>query len=89
MKVIVRTFKFTCLFGRQVGSIPGFCLISLIRLYQKIFFFLPRRCRFYPSCSEYMIEAVQKKGVIKGFLLGCWRILRCNPFCSGGYDPVK
>lgn len=82
MKVIVRTFKF-------IGLIPKFCLIGLIRFYQKIFFFLPRRCRFYPSCSEYMIEAVQKKGVIKGFLLGCWRILRCNPFCSGGYDPVK
>ena len=82
MKVIVGTFKF-------IGSISGFCLISLIRLYQKIFFFLPKRCRFYPSCSEYMIEAVRKKGVIKGCFLGCWRILRCNPFCPGGYDPVK
>ena len=44
-------------------------------------------CRFQPTCSQYFIEAVQKYGVIRGSLKGIWRILRCNPFCKGGYDP--
>jgi len=64
-------------------------VISLVRLYQRLLSpWLPRTCRFMPSCSEYFIEAVQKRGAIVGTLKGCWRILRCNPFCPGGYDPV-
>ncbi|MBU4304740.1 MAG: membrane protein insertion efficiency factor YidD [Candidatus Omnitrophica bacterium] len=47
-----------------------------------------KSCRFYPSCSVYAKEAVKKKGVLKGILLGSWRILRCNPLSRGGYDPV-
>lgn len=46
-------------------------------------------CRFEPSCSRYTFDAVQKYGVVKGLLLGSWRVLRCNPFNKGGYDPVK
>ena len=46
------------------------------------------RCRFYPSCSEYMYEAIAKYGVIKGLVMGLYRLLRCNPFCKGGFDPV-
>ena len=49
---------------------------------------LPRACRFEPTCSVYMYEAIQKKGVLKGLLLGIKRLLRCHPFCSGGFDPV-
>jgi uncharacterized protein len=49
---------------------------------------LPPACRFYPTCSEYAIQAFEKYGFIKGLLLSCWRILRCNPFCKGGYDPL-
>ncbi|HAK94723.1 MAG TPA: membrane protein insertion efficiency factor YidD, partial [Planctomycetes bacterium] len=45
-------------------------------------------CRFYPSCSEYCIEALRRKGVVRGCLLTAWRILRCNPFGKGGFDPV-
>ena len=45
-------------------------------------------CRFYPSCSEYMYTAVLRYGVLKGIWLGLKRLLRCQPFCSGGYDPV-
>lgn len=46
-------------------------------------------CRFEPYCSEYTYQAIDKYGLIKGSILGCWRILRCNPFSKGGYDPVK
>ena len=64
-------------------------LLLLIRLYQKhISPGLPRRCRFSPTCSQYAIEAIEKYGVLKGGLLAAWRILRCNPFSKGGYDPV-
>ena len=45
-------------------------------------------CRFHPSCSNYMIEALTVHGAFKGFLLGAWRILRCHPFGMHGYDPV-
>jgi putative membrane protein insertion efficiency factor len=50
---------------------------------------LPNSCRFYPSCSEYALEAIEKHGALKGMFLSIMRILRCNPFHSGGYDPLK
>ena len=46
------------------------------------------KCPYYPSCSAYGLEAIEKYGAIKGTALGFWRILRCNPFSKGGYDPV-
>ena len=46
------------------------------------------RCRFYPTCSEYMYTAVVRFGVLRGVFMGLRRIVRCNPFCKGGYDPV-
>lgn len=49
---------------------------------------LPVACRFVPSCSEYAAEAVAKHGLLYGSMLGLWRLLRCNPFARGGYDPV-
>ena len=64
-------------------------LISLIKGYHKyISPALPGACRFYPTCSMYAVEAIEKFGVVRGSLLSMWRILRCNPFCRGGYDPV-
>lgn len=50
---------------------------------------LPRSCRFEPTCSEYAREALRKYGLWKGLLLSLWRVLRCNPYSRGGYDPVK
>ncbi len=65
-------------------------LIFLIRTYQVTISprFSRGSCRFYPTCSQYAIEAIELHGVFKGVLLAAWRILRCNPFSKGGYDPV-
>ncbi len=64
--------------------------LALIRLYQMtISRGLPEgTCRFYPSCSHYSYQAIYKHGAIKGSLLAIWRVLRCNPFHPGGFDPV-
>jgi putative membrane protein insertion efficiency factor len=73
-------------------------LILLIKIYQKTLsldhgplnYLHPHGfCRFYPTCSEYGIQVIKKYGPIKGGLKTIWRVLRCNPFNKGGYDPVK
>jgi len=64
-------------------------LIFLVKGYQKLISpFLPNCCRYKPSCSEYMVEALKKHGAVKGLFLGIKRILRCHPFGGSGYDPV-
>ncbi|MBO8159693.1 membrane protein insertion efficiency factor YidD [Thermosyntropha sp.] len=63
-------------------------IVFLIKIYQKATLFKKPSCRFYPSCSNYAIEAVEKYGAIKGGWLAFRRILRCHPFNPGGYDPV-
>jgi uncharacterized protein len=50
---------------------------------------LPRRCRYEPTCSAYAVDAVREFGVLRGVILAAWRLLRCNPFSRGGYDPVE
>ena len=60
-----------------------------LRVYKKFISpLLPPACRFTPTCSEYAIEAIEKFGVIRGGVLASWRLLRCNPWSKGGYDPV-
>jgi len=67
----------------------GKFLIGAIRFYQRaISPGLPPRCRFVPTCSQYALEALEKYGAVKGSWLAFKRILRCNPFHKGGYDPV-
>ena len=65
-------------------------LIAPIRFYQKYLSGLKKysHCKYYPTCSQYAIEAIEKYGPLKGLGLAIWRILRCNPFSKGGYDPV-
>ena len=64
-------------------------LTRLVLFYRKnISPLRPPCCRFIPTCSEYAMEAIQKHGVLKGTGLAIWRLLRCNPFMKGGYDPV-
>ena len=73
----------------KILSFPKKCILLMIRFYKReISPMLPPSCRFTPTCSEYAMEAIQKHGVIKGTGLAIWRILRCNPFMKGGYDPV-
>jgi putative membrane protein insertion efficiency factor len=65
-------------------------LIGAIRGYQLVISpGLPGRCKFYPSCSHYALDAVKEYGAARGFILAAWRVLRCNPLSHGGYDPVS
>jgi len=62
---------------------------SAIKFYRKyISPYLPPSCRFYPTCSQYALEAIERFGTFRGSLLAIWRILRCNPYCKGGFDYV-
>lgn len=64
--------------------------IATIRLYQRwLSPLLLRRCKYEPTCSSYSVEAIERFGAIRGTVLACWRILRCNPFSHGGFDPVR
>ena len=73
---------------RWLVRVPGLVLIGLVRIYQwTISPMLGRHCRFEPTCSAYFIESVRKHGAIRGAIRGIWRILRCNPWNPGGYDP--
>ena len=80
----LRDLRFT------LWNFPRIALLSLIRLYQWLISptLPPNTCRFYPSCSHYGYQAIYKYGAIKGSAMTIWRVLRCNPFNSGGFDPV-
>jgi len=70
--------------------LPRAIAIGLIRIYKLIVSpLLPSACRFYPTCSDYMKEAIEKHGVVKGVGLGLRRLSRCHPFHEGGIDPVR
>ncbi len=67
---------------RSVGVVP-------IRAYQRLVApALGQRCKYYPSCSEYAAQAIGRFGILKGLALAAWRLLRCNPWSHGGFDPV-
>jgi putative membrane protein insertion efficiency factor len=71
----------------KFARLPSYCVIALVRLYQ--FALSPifgRQCRFHPTCSQYMILAVEKYGTLRGILRGIWRICRCHPWGRGGED---
>ena len=75
---------------RSIHNLPRLFILALIRLYQATFSrALPGdTCRFYPTCSHYGYQAIYKYGALKGALMATWRVLRCNPFNRGGFDPV-
>lgn len=83
---------------KNITKIPSEVSIKLIEIYQ--LYFSPDHspywskikkpaCRYYPTCSEYTKQAIEKYGLIKGIIIGSWRILRCNPFSKGGIDLVE
>ena len=64
--------------------------VAPVRVYQRVISPLfPRRCKYEPTCSRYAVEAIREVGVVRGVILAAWRLLRCNPFSHGGYDPVS
>lgn len=75
---------------RSLSNLPRLAVLAVIRAYQKtISRTLPSdTCRFYPTCSHYGYQAIFKYGVLKGGWMATYRVLRCNPFNKGGYDPV-
>jgi putative membrane protein insertion efficiency factor len=63
--------------------------VAPIRVYQRLISpVFGERCRYYPSCSEYAVQAIQSYGILRGLVLAGWRIIRCNPWSHGGVDPV-
>ena len=67
-----------------------YLIVKFIQVYQIILSPISRpSCRFYPTCSQYAVEAIEKRGIVVGLLKGSWRVIRCNPFGGSGYDPVK
>jgi putative membrane protein insertion efficiency factor len=65
-------------------------VIATLRFYKRFLSpYLPSACRYHPTCSEYMLEAVSKYGVARGVSMGTRRLLRCHPFREGGFDPVR
>jgi putative membrane protein insertion efficiency factor len=70
-------------------SLVSKIVLAPVRFYQRLISPLfPRRCRYEPTCSAYAVEAVKTYGPARGVVLAAWRLLRCNPFSSGGLDPV-
>ena len=73
----------------QLEKLVAFVLLSLVRSYQLLISpLLVPACRFHPSCSQYMLEAVDLHGPLRGGVMGLRRVFRCHPFRKGGYDPV-
>ena len=65
-------------------------LVAPIRLYQRVISpAIPQRCRYYPSCSDYAVQAIRRFGILRGTVLAAWRLLRCNPWSHGGVDLVE
>jgi putative membrane protein insertion efficiency factor len=65
-------------------------VLAPIRLYSRFISpALPPRCKYHPSCSAYAVQAVERYGILRGLVLAVWRVLRCNPFSHGGYDPPE
>jgi uncharacterized protein len=74
----------------QLARVVRAIAVAPIVVYQRVISpALPRRCKYEPTCSRYAVEAVRRYGILRGLVLAGWRVLRCNPWSYGGYDPVS
>ncbi len=74
----------------RTASLARTAAVTPIFLYQRLVSpAIPRRCKYEPTCSRYAAEAIRRHGVLRGLVLATWRLLRCNPWSHGGYDPVE
>ena len=74
----------------RVARVARAIAVAPIVLYQRVVSpALPRRCKYEPTCSRYAVDALREYGILRGLVLAAWRLLRCNPFSYGGYDPVS
>lgn len=72
------------------STVPRTIFVLPIKIYQKtVSPLMGQRCKYYPSCSEYAVQAISKFGILRGLVLAGWRLLRCNPWSHGGFDPVE
>jgi putative membrane protein insertion efficiency factor len=84
------TFVYLSLLVHSLRTISRAVALAPIFLYRRMISpFIAPRCRYYPTCSSYGIEAIRTYGVIRGSVLAAWRLLRCNPFSDGGFDAVS
>jgi uncharacterized protein len=75
---------------QKAWEVRKYPLLAPIWLYKKcVSPLMPPACRHYPTCSEYAFMAIKQKGIVRGTLMGTWRVLRCNPWGTSGYDPVE
>ena len=75
--------------GRAARTARAVVIAPVIAYRKLISPALPRRCKYEPTCSQYAVDAVRRFGILRGLVLAAWRLLRCNPFSYGGYDPVE
>jgi uncharacterized protein len=76
--------------GEPRASLPRRVAVAPIVAYQKLISpLLPRRCKYEPTCSAYAAQAIRRYGILRGLVLAGWRLLRCNPWSHGGFDPVE
>jgi uncharacterized protein len=74
----------------RLSSLARAVVVAPIAVYQHaISPAIPRRCKYEPTCSRYAVEAIREYGILRGLMLAGWRLLRCNPWSNGGYDPVE
>jgi putative membrane protein insertion efficiency factor len=74
----------------RVAGIARALAVAPIALYQRVISpAIPQRCKYHPTCSRYAVEAIREYGILRGAVLAAWRLLRCNPWSYGGYDPVE
>lgn len=75
--------------SRLRGVVRALAVAPIVAYQRVISPAIPRRCKYHPTCSRYAVDAIREYGILRGAVLAAWRLLRCNPWSYGGYDPVE